>query len=259
MTTLQARLNDPEYGYWVKAGICLQYTKEGLEDFVTNTCLQFHANVLANLTSSAITNPVHPVCGVKIKRQRLVTVCQDPYCQGFLNAVIQEGLDPNHVFTIRHGNLANSDVSLWHSHPYELAKLFMNQGQAAAQTGPAQTDLNGLMNFIDHCKIPSSQISSRRLIKEVSFIKSLVVSAYALPYVKRHSYSRKKLPETSRFYVNLKFQPFSRKLLTCLAVIRLFVISFFPFIFKDMILHVPEHCLILIPKMSLVVMILIYY
>ena len=225
MSTLQARLNDPEYRYLVKAGICLLYIKEGLEDFVTNTSLQFHQNVLDNLTRSAIANPGQPVCGVNINRQRLVTICHDPYCQGFLNAVIKEGLDPNQPFTLRHGNLANSDVSLWHSHPYELAKLFMNQGQAAAQTSPAQTDLSGLVNFIDHCKVPCSKISSRRLIEEVTCIKSLVVSAYALPYVKRHSYSRKKLSETFRFYVNLKFQPFSRKLLTCLAVISLFVIS----------------------------------
>ena len=205
MSTLQARLNDPEYRFWVKAGICLLYIKEGLEDFVTNTSLQFHQNVLANLTRSAIANTGQPVCGVNINRRRLVTVCQHPYCQMFLNAVIQEGLDPNQPFTLKHANLANSDVNLWHSHPYELAKLFMNAGQTAAQTGPAQTDLSGLVNFIGHCKIPCSQISSRRLIEEVSFIKSLVVSVYALPYVKRHSCSQKKLPETFRFYVNLTF------------------------------------------------------
>ena len=170
MSTLQARLNDPEYTYWVKAGICLLYIKEGLEDFATNTYLQFHQNVLANLTRSAIANTRQPVCGVKINRQRLVTVCQHSYCQMFLNAVIQEGLDPNQPFTLKPANLANSDVSLWHSHPYELAKLFMNSGQTVAQTGPAQTDLSGLVNFIDHCKVPSSQISSRRLIEEVNCI-----------------------------------------------------------------------------------------
>ena len=170
MSTLQARLNDPEYRFWVKAGICLLYIKEGLEDFVTNTSLQFHQNVLANLTRSAIANTGQPVCGVNINRQRLVTVCQHPYCQMFLNAVIHEGLDPNQPFTLKRANLANSDVNLWHSQPYELAKLFMNAGQTAAQTGPAQTDLSGLVNFIGHCKIPCSQISSRRLIEAVSFI-----------------------------------------------------------------------------------------
>ena len=171
MSTLQARLSDPEYQNWVMAGICLLYTREGLENFVADTSRQLHQNVLDNLTRSSIPNTGQPVCGITITRQRLVTVCHHPYCQAFLNAVIQEGLDPNHPFTLRHGNLANSNISLWHSHPYELAKIFMNPGQTATQSGPAKTDLSGLVNFIAHCKISSSKISSRQLIEEVKHIE----------------------------------------------------------------------------------------
>ena len=170
MSTLQARLSDQKYQNWVKAGICLLYTREGLEDFVASTSQQLHQNVLDNLTKASVPNTGQPVCGITTTRQRLVTVCHHPYCQAFLNAVVQEGVDPNHPFTLKHGNLANSDISLWHSTPYEVTKIFMNPGQKSAQTGPAQTDLSGLVNFIAHCKVPCSKISSLHLIEEVKDI-----------------------------------------------------------------------------------------
>ena len=169
MSTLESRLNDSEYKNWVKAGICLLYTKQGLEDFVANKCKQLHQNVLDNLTKSSVINTGQPVCGVTINRQRLVNICHHPYCQAFLRAVIKEGIDPKYPFTPRYGNLANTNVSLWHSQPYELAKLFMNAGQQPTQSGPAETDLSGIINFLAHCQVPSKQISSVHLIDEVSY------------------------------------------------------------------------------------------
>ena len=168
MNTLKARLNDPEYRNWVKAGICLMYTKDGLEDFVDKTTQQLHQNVIANLSRHVGAQSGQAVCGITFRRQQLVNTCLDPYCQAFLNAVLQEGLDPTHPFTLRPGNLGNSNSSLWHSHPYELSKLFMNPGQQPAQSGSAETDLSGLVNFISHCRVPSSQITSSRLLDEVS-------------------------------------------------------------------------------------------
>ena len=167
MCTLQVRLNDPEYQNWVKAGICLLYTKEGLEDFVNIECQRFHQNVLDNLTRSSIPFTGQPVCAIVINRQRLVNRCHHPYCQAFLNAVMQEGTDPNHPFTPNKGNLANTDVGLWHREPYELAKLFMNPGQLSTQSGPGSTDFSGIVNFMGHCKVPRSQIGNLLLIDEV--------------------------------------------------------------------------------------------
>ena len=168
MSSLQARLNDSEYKNWVKAGLCLMYTKNGLEDFVDNTTKQLHQNVIGSLTRQLGAQTGQAVCGVTIRRQQLEITCKHPYCQAFLNAVKHEGLDPTQPFTIRHGNIGNSNTSLWHSHPYELSKLFMNGGQQPTQSGPAETDLSGLVNFIAHCRVPSSQITSRRFLDEVS-------------------------------------------------------------------------------------------
>ena len=168
MSSLQARLNDSEYKNWVKAGLCLMYTKDGLEDFVDNTTQQLHQNVIGNLTRQLGAQTRQAVCGVTFHKQQLVITCNDLYCQAFLNAVKHEGLNPTHPFTIRHGNLGNSNTRLWHSHSYELSKLFMNPGQQPTHSGPAETDLSGLVNFMAHCRVPSSQITSRRLLDEVS-------------------------------------------------------------------------------------------
>ena len=102
------------------------------------------------------------------RQQRLVNCCLHSYCQAFLNAVLQEGIDPYHPFTPRKGNLTNTDVRLWHSHKYELAKLFMNPGQLSTQSGPGQTDLRRIVNFLAHCKVPRNHITNVLLLDEVS-------------------------------------------------------------------------------------------
>ena len=163
MCTLEARLQNAEYRNWVKAGICCIYTKEGLEDFADVESKSFYQNVLASVPAAG-----NPVCGITIYRRSLINPCKHPYCQAFLAAVLREGLDPNHGFTIRQDNLNNTDVSLWHSHPWELAKLFMNKGQKPTQTTPSDTDLSGIANFLRHCKVPRNHVTNVLLINDVS-------------------------------------------------------------------------------------------
>ena len=167
MSTLKTRLQNPDYKNWIKAGLCLIHAKAGLEDFADRESQLLYQNILTNLTRASIATPGHPVCGITINRQKLVNTCVHPYCQCFLTAVIQEGIDPHHPFTIRPANLANTDIRQWHSHPWELAKLFMNQGQLPTQTSPSQTDLSGILNFLSHCKVPRNQVTNVLLIDEV--------------------------------------------------------------------------------------------
>lgn len=170
MNSLQGRLQNPDYKNWVKASLCLIHTKEGLEDFADSASRLLHRNILNNLTRASIPTSGHPVCGITINRQNLFNTCSHPYCQGFLKAVIQEGVDPNHPFTFRPGNLANTDVGQWHGDPWELAKLFMNPGQLATQTCSSQTDLSGIINFLSHCRVPRNQVTNFVSLDEVSLI-----------------------------------------------------------------------------------------
>ena len=166
MSSLQTRLQDPGYINWVKAGLCLIHTKEGLEEFADNESNELHGNILAHL----LPNTGHSLGRACISKTKLMTTCGDAYCQSFATAVIQEGIDPNHKFTIGKPNLANTDAGQWHSQPWELAKLFMNQGQLPTQTQPSQTDLSGIINFLTHCRVPRNHVTNVKLFDEVSLM-----------------------------------------------------------------------------------------
>ena len=167
MSSLQARLQNPDYINWVKAGLCLIHTKSGLDDFADTASQSLHQSVLTNIIP-AFASAAQPVCGISIRRQNLITICAHPYCQGFLAAVIIKGIDPIHPFTVRPGNLANCDVGQWHNNHWEVAKLFMNQGQLPTQVNPSETDLKGIVNFLSHCKVPRNMVRNVFLLDEVS-------------------------------------------------------------------------------------------
>ena len=166
MSSLQTRLQDPGYINWVKAGLCLIHTKEGLEDFADNESNELHRNILAH----PLPNTGHSPCGTCISKTKLKATCGDAYCQSFVTAVIQEGIDPHHNITIGKPNLANTDAGQWNSQPWELAKLFMNPGQLPTQTQTSQTDLSGIINFLSHCRVPRNHVTNVILLDEVSLL-----------------------------------------------------------------------------------------
>ena len=157
MSCLKTRLQDSAYINWVKAGLCIIHTKEGLEEFAGNESNELHKTVLAKLTTIP-TNPGHSLSRSCITKS---TKCSDVYCQSFVTAVFKESIDPKYC------HLANTDVAKWHSQPWEMAKLFMNPGQQPAQTSPRQTDLSGIINFISHCRVPKNHIYDPTLLDKV--------------------------------------------------------------------------------------------
>ena len=166
MSSLQTRLQDPDYINWVKAGLCLIHTKSGLEDFADTASKLLHQSILANVVPPMSTT-AQPICGVNILRQKLIPICSDPYCQNFIKEVINIGFDPNHAFTVNRWNLGNCDTAQWHSHHWQVAKLFMNRGQLPTQSMASQTDMSGVLNFISHCKVPRQKMGNILLVDEV--------------------------------------------------------------------------------------------
>ena len=167
MSSLKARLQNPDYINWVKAGLCLIHTKAGLDDVADTASKLLHQSVLTNIIP-AYASVAQPVCGISIRRQNLTTTCAHQYCKGFLAAVTYNGIDPQHAFTIRPGNLANCNVGQWHNRHWEVAKLFMNQGQLPTQVNPSETDMSGIINFLSHCKVSRNTVTNVLLLDEVS-------------------------------------------------------------------------------------------
>ena len=161
MATLEKRLEDHAYKRWIQAGICLNFVKEGLELFVDQRSKIFHQNVLAQLRSSG--NPsCNGICAQASVWKGKISCCNN--CQAFVNEIVKQNFK---IFKFQQGNWDNSAVQLWPKDPWELAKVFMNPGQKTSQRSPAETDLSGILNFIDHCAVARGDITNVHNISKV--------------------------------------------------------------------------------------------
>ena len=162
MATLEKRLEDPAYNRWVKAGICLGFVKTGLEVFADQRSQVFHQGVLGQLRNSG--NPsCNGICGQATVWRGKISCCNN--CQGFVDEIDRQNMKS---FRFQQGNWGNSDVQLWPKDPWEMAKIFMNPGQKSSQRSPADTDLSGILNFIDHCALARRDITNTYNISKVT-------------------------------------------------------------------------------------------
>ena len=159
MTTLEGRLRDPEYRYWVKSALCLQYTRDGLVTFTDQKSSELNQTVIRQLCQSGNQSVYNLCLTIAFNQQRQSVTCRTPGCtdcKDILKVVRQYRKTRN--FDL---NLKNSDVSkLLHQH-WQVAKLFMNAGQDVSSADPNNTDISGLLNFIDNCTVPKSYVTNQ--------------------------------------------------------------------------------------------------
>ena len=175
MASLKERLNDNEYKLWIKAGLCLNHTKEGIENFTDDRSKRTHACVKTSVERHAIVKTpdadikaMSEICNnakvVKRGSRWSLGCCND--CEIYVKEIARLSQPP---FRIELSNWCNSEVQLWPSEPWEIAKVYMNKGQRlfAFQKNSQETDLSGLLNFIDHCRIPWVDIQNKDNITKV--------------------------------------------------------------------------------------------
>ena len=159
MTTLEGRLRDPEYRNWVKSALCLQYTRDGLVPFTGLKSLELNQTVIQKLRHSGNRSVFNLCPTIAFDHRRKIVTCRTPGCtdcNDILKVVMQYRKTRN--FDL---NLKNSDVSkLLHQH-WQVAKLFMNAGQDVSSVDPNNTDISGLLNFIDNCTVPKSYVTNQ--------------------------------------------------------------------------------------------------
>ena len=176
MASLQDRLQDSEYKRWIKSGLCLSYTKQGIEKFTDDRSKKTHAFIKAAVENQAIVKTpdggiqaMNKICDnakvIKIGNKWSLGCCKD--CEIYLKEIQQ--LRKQSPFRFEQSNWENSDVLLWPSEPWEIAKVYMNKGQKSfkVQKSAKETDLSGLLNFIDHCSVPWVDIHSKDTITKV--------------------------------------------------------------------------------------------
>ena len=64
----------------------------------------------------------------------------------------------------------NSDLTKWSAPDggWEIAKVFMNQGQTQSEHNAQDTDFSGILNFINNCKFARDYLQDETLAGQVS-------------------------------------------------------------------------------------------
>ena len=179
MATLDDRLKDAEYINWVKDSLCLGYAKDGLETFANQSSTRLHQHVTNKLgnnpSANALCNKARVIYNKTAKKWGM-SCCIN--CGQYVDELVKfAGFNPTQ------DNWNNASVQLWPQEPWEMAKVYMNANQKGAHKTPKDTDLSGVLNFIDHCMIARGDIIDVQNIQKVKkepALESLVIVANAL-------------------------------------------------------------------------------
>ena len=173
MATLDQRLQDTDYKFWMKGGLCLAFVKQGLEKFADERSQKLH-----NYVKSALPNnctAFHNLCGHvnkvsfdKTLKKWTLGCCSD--CDAYTDVLVR--LYSSHG-SLKQNNWKNTNVQLWPYDHWNMAKIYMNEGQKPFQTISKDTDLIGILNFLENCSIPKVDIQNAHLLSEVLALRLL--------------------------------------------------------------------------------------
>ena len=167
MATLEERLENEDYRHWVKATLCLQYTKDGLVPFADLKSQELHSAVLKQLRKNG--NPsANGICASpRIDyKMRAMFCCGN--CQAFLDEASKYCTGPG----VGLGALVlnNSEITSLQKQHWQMAKLFMNPGQDVSNSDPYRTDISGILNFIEHCGLAKAAIQNTNYVTQVGIL-----------------------------------------------------------------------------------------
>ena len=157
--TLQSHLQNEEYQYWIKAGICLSILKKVLEDLADISSKELHRLVLLNLSDSDIQTIIAcmiPTTGYQIRR------CCHRSCELFQTAVRRYCTKPFIRLQPKNINAKRLAVD-----PWEVAKLLMPPGYLSS-TNPCDAGIGGLLSFLSNCYLSGNYIQHMERLDHVS-------------------------------------------------------------------------------------------
>ena len=155
-----------EYKFWVKDGLCLAYVKEGLEKFADERSKKLHDYVKSALPNNC--TAFHNVCGhakVSFDKNRMKwTLGCCVACDAYTDELVKLQSPP---FKLKQSNWKNTKTQLWPHDHWNMSKVYMNEGQKASQKNSKDTDLCGILNFIENCSIPKVDIQNAQNLSKV--------------------------------------------------------------------------------------------
>lgn len=111
MARLGERLQNSGYKTWIKASICLGFTKVGLEKFAAENSQSFHKKVLDQLRFRGNPSSSYVCSQARVKRGK-ATCCSN--CQEYIAEIDRQNMNN---FKFKQGNWDNSNMELWPNEP----------------------------------------------------------------------------------------------------------------------------------------------
>ena len=148
------QLNDKEYIHWLKATQALTLTVTVLRNFCDTEMQTLHGQLVSQCGSTQCSDS----CSAQhVTKQLTIPTCHTGVCSTWLSAIKQERTQSNTRLIVQ-----NSDINQWPIEYWQVAKLFMNQGQDPASALPSDTDASGILNLIQNCKHFANTIDSTK-------------------------------------------------------------------------------------------------
>ncbi|XP_053382072.1 uncharacterized protein LOC128549457 [Mercenaria mercenaria] len=178
------KLSGAKFKNWIKAGLGVLFTKEGIEPFVYDEIKQFQQKCLSDIcnnnglpagttcssccTENVIVCPTNRICNARrgicnfhrnSATQYLPSGCPNKICHNFKNEI-------QHAHRYYGPSYKNTDATQWCSNPWEVAKCFMPPDGYKDATKSADTDFNGIISVILNYGAFQSKISNKNNIFE---------------------------------------------------------------------------------------------
>ncbi|XP_053382054.1 uncharacterized protein LOC123544517 isoform X1 [Mercenaria mercenaria] len=160
------KLSGAKFKNWIKAGLGVLFTKEGIEPFVYDEIKQFQQKCLSDIcnknglpagttcssccTENVVVCPTNRICNARrgicnfhrnSATQYLPSGCPNKICHNFKNEI-------KHAHRYYGPSYKNTDATQWCSNPWEVAKCFMPPDGYKDATKSEETDFNGTISVI---------------------------------------------------------------------------------------------------------------
>jgi hypothetical protein len=169
----KTQLQDCKYLNWVKSGLALKYLKDGIGDFANEVVNGEHSQILQaiGLTPGSTCNQC-TLNTLKPPHAPAPKVKQCPIGQRNCNCLLSNNSScPKNIcgpiydeIVKTHGTLQpfwkNTDITKWTTHPWEIAKCFINVPGYDKKQSAEDTDVAGLMHLFINCKFFQRRVSS---------------------------------------------------------------------------------------------------
>ncbi|XP_053391604.1 uncharacterized protein LOC128554347, partial [Mercenaria mercenaria] len=202
---MAARSYNPElsrskFKNWIKAGLGILYTKEGIEPFVYDEIETFQKKCLKEIydrcrlptgtkcsscrTENIVVCPTNRICNGDREKCRfhrnnatryIISGCPKKICHNFVNKI-------KYAHRFRDPSFENTAATKWCSNPWEVAKCFMPPDGYKNVTNAAETDFDGLIGVIINYKAFQSKFH-----EDLSKTDNIVWKARHLGNALRHS------------------------------------------------------------------------